>query len=87
MIDKKFGLGVKLRDKVTGFTGIATAYIEYINGCKQYALAPPVDKDGKIQDSIYFDEQRLDFVDHGVCIEAKETGGASGRGETPPRSY
>ena len=29
----KIKLGIKVRDKVTGFEGIATARIKYLNGC------------------------------------------------------
>ena len=84
----EFTLGSRLQDKVTGFTGIATSRIEYLSGCIQYCLSPPVDKDGKIVEGTFFDVQRLDLVSEGVVtVEAKQTGGASGRGESPPSRY
>lgn len=52
-------LGYKLQDKITGFTGVATGYVTYITGCSQFLLAPPMDKDGKLPDSMWFDEQRM----------------------------
>lgn len=56
-------LGQKARDVVTGFTGIVTARVQYLTGCDQYALNPGLDKDGKIMDGHYFDENRLVIVD------------------------
>ena len=54
-----FELGTKVTDEITGFMGIITARVEYINGCRQYGVVPRVDKDGKSQDVEYFDEERL----------------------------
>lgn len=80
----QFKLGWRLRDKATGFTGIATARIEYISGCIQYCILPEVKDDGKYVDGVYIDEQRIEFVDNGIAVEARLTGGPSSRGEAPP---
>jgi len=53
-------LGNTYKDKITGFAGVATGHVRYISGCNQVLLAPPVDADGKLRDSQWFDEQRLD---------------------------
>jgi len=58
-------LGVKAKDLVTGFEGIVTAKVEYLTGCTQYGLTPPV-KDGKVQSNEYFDEKRLQYVGEGI---------------------
>jgi hypothetical protein len=68
-------LGVLAKDKITGFKGIATARIEYLNGCVQYALKPPVDKDGKSRDSEWFDESQVEIINQGILIKKKDTGG------------
>lgn len=52
-------LGARVRDVVTGFTGIATAQVTYLNGCVQFCVTPPVDKDGVMRDGQYIDHQRL----------------------------
>lgn len=52
-------LGVKAKDKITGFAGTVTGRSEYLTGCAQYLVAPPVGKDGNVRDSCWFDEQRL----------------------------
>lgn len=78
----EFTLGNTLRDTVTGFTGTATARIQYINGCIQYCIIPKVDKDGKYVDGIYIDVQRLEKVDDGVAdsVQSKPAGGPDTRG-------
>lgn len=34
----KFELGATLKDKITGFEGIATGVASYITGCDQYVI-------------------------------------------------
>ena len=53
-------LGKTYKDKITGFGGVATGHVRYISGCNQVLIAPPVDNEGKLRDSQWFDEQRLD---------------------------
>lgn len=53
-------LGKRYKDKITGFTGIATGFVRYITGCDQALLAPPCGSDGAPRDSQWFDAQRLD---------------------------
>jgi hypothetical protein len=68
-------LGQKVKDTVTGFTGIATSRIEYLNGCVQYCLKPKVDKDGKMQDGIWFDDAQLVVIGKGLCSKKDFKGG------------
>lgn len=77
MSQHKFELGSRLRCIVTGFQGIAISRVEYLNGCIQYAIKPPIDKDGKELDGIYIDHSQLEFVDDGVVAkrQAANTGG------------
>lgn len=39
----KHKLGLKAKDKITGFEGIITARCEYLTGCNQYCLTPQAD--------------------------------------------
>lgn len=55
-------LGMKARDKITGFQGVVTGHCEYISGCNQALLVPPVDEKGAHRDAQWFDVQRLDQV-------------------------
>jgi hypothetical protein len=72
---EKIKLGQRVRDVVTGFTGIATARVEYISGCLQYCVQPPVAGDGKFPASEYIDHQRLEALGESVQLESSNTGG------------
>jgi hypothetical protein len=39
-------LGDKVRDRVTGHTGIATQRVECLNGCIQFTVRPRIKEDG-----------------------------------------
>src|SRR5690242_8372119 len=52
-------LGFKVKDKVTGFEGVAASVCFDLYGCVQIAVTPPV-KEGKLEDGRWFDVQRLD---------------------------
>lgn len=70
-------LGKKAKDKVTGFEGIITAKVIYLYGCTQYCITPPA-KDGKVEDSRYYDEGRIEIIGEGVspeAVRASEPGG------------
>ena len=56
-------LGRRMRDRISGFTGIVTGYVSYLTGCNQALLAPPAKPDGEAVRAEWFDEQRLEFVD------------------------
>lgn len=62
-------LGKKLKDKITGFTGIATGKATYITGCDQYLLAPQCAENGSFIDGHWFDEGRLEIIDDSLKLE------------------
>lgn len=60
-------LGQRLKDKVTGFEGIASGKAEYLTGCTQWSLQPKVKEDGSFIEGRWFDEGRLVILDeHGI---------------------
>jgi hypothetical protein len=61
-------LGIKVKDKITGFEGIVTGFVTYLSGCNQSLVVPPVDKDGKVVEGVWFDVQRLDRIDQSVVV-------------------
>lgn len=71
IIAKMFKLGVKVRDKVTGFEGIVTSRVEYMNGCVQYCVKPKAKKGEKMPDGEYIDVEQLEYVDDGVVKPKK----------------
>lgn len=78
-------LGMKVKDKVTGFTGIATSKVEYLNGCVQFCVKATVGKDGKYPDGQYIDIEQLEAVGKGITIKKKDTGGEMN--DTPSARY
>jgi hypothetical protein len=54
-------LGDEYTDQITGFRGRAIARTEFIVGCNQVGLVPPVtaDKPYEVKDATWFDEERL----------------------------
>jgi len=54
----KIKLGTTYEDRITGFVGVATGFVEYISGCNQVLLAPPA-KGGEFQEPRWFDAQRV----------------------------
>lgn len=56
-------LGSKVKDKVTGYEGVATARTEWITGCVRYAVLPStLTKDGATRTEEWFDEDRLEVT-------------------------
>ena len=55
--------GTKVKSNVSGFCGVITARAEHLYGCARYWLQPPVDKEGKQPDGMWFDEDELDIVE------------------------
>lgn len=83
----KYDLGITVRDKITNVEGVVTGRHEYLTGCVQYSLQPTgLDKDGKIRESYYLDEGRLDPVAKKKPIEmnASSPNGGPQRRATRP---
>jgi hypothetical protein len=70
-MERIFKHGTKVRCKITGFEGIITGYCDYITGCAQYLVQPPV-KDEEYKDAHWIDEGRLDITVDGVVISEQD---------------
>lgn len=68
-------LGSKVRDTVSGFTGIVVARHTFLTGCERYSVQPAVGKDGKLPDIQAFDEVMLDVVKPAKPMPPVTTGG------------
>jgi len=62
-------LGMKVRDVVTGYEGIATSRTIYMRGCDRFSVSPPVGADGKLLEQEAFDEPDLEIVDDGIYVK------------------
>ena len=71
-----FDLGDRLRDKITGLEGIATAKVNYVNGCLHYGVTPKKEKKEKEQpEAEYIDSKLLELVKvNAVKVKVVETG-------------
>lgn len=59
-------LGVKAKDKITGFHGIITSRCEFLTGCNRYCIQPTNLIEGKPVESIYFDEAQIEVIGEGI---------------------
>lgn len=64
---KPIGLGDRVKDPITGFTGIVMAITTWLHGCVRVVVQPEKLKDdGKPGDDLAFDQSQLELVDAGV---------------------
>lgn len=81
----KFKMRDRVKDTVSGWEGLVTVRTEHLNGCLQYCVRKTeLDKDGKLQDGEWFDEQQLELVEKSKGNKQKPTGGPMR--DTPPQS-
>lgn len=66
---------LKVRDKITGFEGMVTGHSDYITGCDQYLVQPPV-KETEFKEPRWFDANRLEVVEETPAL--KVTGEENG---------
>jgi hypothetical protein len=55
-------LGDLVKDKVSGFIGVAVARHDYLNGCSRLTVQPAVSDCGILPDEKTFDEPQLEVV-------------------------
>ena len=83
-IEFKFDNGQKVKDRVSGMTGIINGSVVWLNGCKQYSVQPRMEKgDSKKPASYWIDGEQLEAVRGGLTdkIKPKNTGGPSTRSD------
>lgn len=69
-------LGDKVKDTVTGYSGIAVVKCIYLQGCDRFGVQASVDKEGKKPEWEYFDEPQLKVLKKGVIKQGSRiTGG------------
>ncbi len=61
--------GKKYKDIITGYEGIATAWVEYLSGCNQVLLAATIKGDGALISPEWFDIQRIQAIESGEAIQ------------------
>lgn len=67
-----FNLGVKVRDRLTGLTGIVIARIKRRYSGDRYGIQQTMNAKGKIPESVQFDEEDLEQIDPPVQKKKEE---------------
>jgi len=70
--DKVIRLGQKVRNKITGFVGIATARTEWINGCIRFTVEAEYKKGEKESPTDVCDEKLLEVVSAGISKDVEK---------------
>mgnify|MGYP001612348269 CR=1 FL=1 len=73
--DFKFDLGTKVKERITGYTGIIIARSQWIYNCNTYGVKSSELKDGKPMEAVFFDEPSLDLVEPPSVTPKRNTGG------------
>lgn len=72
-------LGNKVRDTISGFSGVAAGRAEYMYGCNQILISPDrTGENGAAIDSQWFDEQRVETVDFRPVAVSEESSATAG---------
>ena len=66
------GLGDRVEDRISGFSGIAIARCEWLYGCVRVTVQPEKLKDGKLCETQTFDEPQLKVTKRAVVEHRPE---------------
>ncbi len=59
----KIPMGSHVKDVLTGYEGVVSAYAHYLTGCDSVAIKRrELDKDGKVQDPMWVDINRVEVI-------------------------
>ena len=71
-------------DRITGLKGKATAFAQFVTGCARVQIQPPIDKDGKVPETVWCDVLTVEVGVESFAQTAPAKTGGPQRGE--PRS-
>lgn len=71
-------LGDEVKCKITGFKGTVTAMAKCLTGCDRIEIKPPVDKQGKLNDSYWFDLDACEIIKKRKITPKEVTGKVKG---------
>ena len=63
-------LGLKVKDKVTGFTGAVSSVSFDLYGCVQVVITPPANEKGELVDGRWFDFNRVTVLNRTPVMAA-----------------
>ncbi len=59
-------LGDRVRDRISGISGIVTGCTEWLYGCRRIVIQAEDNKDGKPVDTFCIDEPQAEIIEKGV---------------------
>ncbi len=73
-------MGQRVRDKISGFKGIAVARTTYLNGCDRISVQAKVNNDGEVPEVESFDEPDIESLEPKPTFtgDGTKTGGPHG---------
>ena len=77
-------LGSKVRDTLTGFTGIATGRTKWLYGCSRITVEPQELRDGKPIEAQWFDEQRVELIEERKPTVSLDSSATTGGPQNDP---
>ena len=77
-------LGNKVRDNITGFTGIAVGRTEWLFGCSRIGIQATELKDGKPVETEWIDEQRVEVIEDLPRVISADSAATSGGPQRDP---
>lgn len=78
-------LGNKVRDSITGFTGIATGKTTWLYGCERICVQPQALHNGKPIDAEWFDDQQVELVEESKPMVSESSVAAAGGPQRDPK--
>jgi hypothetical protein len=78
-------LGDRVKDRISGFTGIVTGKAHYLYGCTQCSIKPQGLHNGAPIDADWFDEPQLEVLEENALAPAEEDAGGPAR--NTPRGH
>ena len=87
-LPKKAKMGLEVKDRISGFTGIVVSDAGYLNACNRMLVQPKAQEDGtKLPESMAFDLPDLEVIGWGVLpLPKTEEEGPGGPHKFPGRS-
>lgn len=81
-------LGMEVQDTISGLKGICTCVSNWLYGCSRIGIQPQgLDKDGRKQETEFFDEAGVKIIGPGLREEAKTPAPTTHRTGGPNREH
>ncbi len=84
-MENKIVFGNRVKDLVSGFEGIVTGEVTYMNGCQKWAIDGAYNKEKQHTEGVWTDKQQVVKIDDGIADQIAPPKPGGGPMRTPPR--